>query len=313
MASAGGACDRVAVRRAAVAARHPPLVERSQRAERSEGKPRGDALRHADDVGLDAQRLDREHLARPPEAALGLVGDEQDAVLFTTQRKPLHEPLRRRDVPALADHGLDHERRNLLGGDLGRHDPVETAQRATHLTLLVGGVGIGERCDEHAAGERPVAGPVDHPTARHGERVVGAAVEGAVERDDVATIGGVLRELDGRFDDLITGAAEVEGVDPLRRDLGQLRRQRLELVVTVDVDLRVDDPTGLLGDRRGHLRMGVARRRGAEPRGEVEVLVAVDVDDAAAGPTLDLEIGRRRPDAREMCSDFGHPTSLCRT
>ena len=45
------------------------------------GKPRRDALGHADDVGLDAVVLDGEHLAGAAEAALHLVGDEQDPVL----------------------------------------------------------------------------------------------------------------------------------------------------------------------------------------------------------------------------------------
>ena len=44
-------------------------------------QPRGDALGHDQDVGLDVPVLDREHLAGPPEPGLDLVGDEQDAVL----------------------------------------------------------------------------------------------------------------------------------------------------------------------------------------------------------------------------------------
>ena len=39
--------------------------------------------------------------------------------------------------------------------------------------------------------------------------------------------------------------------------------------------------------------------------------MTVDVDDPAADTPFDLEVGRLRPDAREMCSDFVHPTSLC--
>ena len=40
----------------------------------------GDALGHADDVGLDAVVLDGEHLAGAPEAALHLVADEEHAL-----------------------------------------------------------------------------------------------------------------------------------------------------------------------------------------------------------------------------------------
>ena len=234
-------------------------------------------------------------------------------MLFAPASKPLHEPLGGGDVPAFADHRLDHERRNLLGGHLCRHDAVEAAQRSAHLAFLIGGVRVGERRDEHTAGEWPVAGTVDRTAARHGERVVGATVERAVERNDVATAGCMLRELDRRFDDLVAGAPEVERVESLGSDLGQLVGKRLELVVAIDVDLRVDDPARLLRDRRGHLRMGVAGRGGAEPCGEIEVLVTVDIDDPATDPAFDLEVGCRRPDVREMCSDFGHSRSLCST
>ena len=75
------AAHRVAAVGAAVAAGRPLVVELAASAERGEREPAGDALGHADDVGLDAVVLDGEHLAGAAEAALHLVGDEQDAVL----------------------------------------------------------------------------------------------------------------------------------------------------------------------------------------------------------------------------------------
>ena len=70
----------------------PPKVERwspswkesaiSARADEGAQRPAvGDALGHGHDVGLDAEVLDGEQLAGAPEAALHLVGDEQDALV----------------------------------------------------------------------------------------------------------------------------------------------------------------------------------------------------------------------------------------
>ena len=83
----GRAPHRVAAVRAAVAAGGPLVVELAAGAERGEREAAGDALGHADDVGLDAVVIDGEHLAGAAEAALHLVGDEQDAVLRGSARR----------------------------------------------------------------------------------------------------------------------------------------------------------------------------------------------------------------------------------
>ena len=81
------AAHRVAAVGAAVAAGRPLVVELATGAERGEREAAGDALGHADDVGLDAVVVDGEHLAGATEAALHLVGDEQDAVLRGSARR----------------------------------------------------------------------------------------------------------------------------------------------------------------------------------------------------------------------------------
>ena len=78
------ATHRVAAIGPAVTAGGPLVVKLASRAEGGEGKSARDALGHANDVGLDAGVLDREHLAGATETALHLVGDEQDAVLLAT-------------------------------------------------------------------------------------------------------------------------------------------------------------------------------------------------------------------------------------
>ena len=97
------------------------------------GKPAGDALGHADDVGLDAVVLDGEHLAGATEAALHLVGDEQDAVLPAALDEAGQERVRRGDVAALAEHRLEDHRRGLVGRGHRLQQVVE-ARRAPRST-----------------------------------------------------------------------------------------------------------------------------------------------------------------------------------
>src|SRR5690606_28991261 len=104
--------DRVAAVGAAMTALGPAVVELAPGAERREREPRGDPLRHADDVGLDVVLVDREPAAGAAEAALHLVGDEQDAVLAAAVDDRFDELGRCGYVPALAEHRLeDHGRR----------------------------------------------------------------------------------------------------------------------------------------------------------------------------------------------------------
>ena len=83
--------------------------------ERGDREARRDALRHAHQVGFDAERLDGEHLAGAAEAALHLVDDEQDAVVDAPLGDAFDEGLGCRDVAALADHRLDDDGRHLVG------------------------------------------------------------------------------------------------------------------------------------------------------------------------------------------------------
>ncbi len=82
------------------------------------GKPARQALGHGHDVGLDADVLEREHLAGARKAGLDLVGDEQDAVLVAERAKRLQEVGRRDVEAALALHRLDDD-----GGDARRDRP----------------------------------------------------------------------------------------------------------------------------------------------------------------------------------------------
>ena len=94
-----------------------------------ERKAGRDRLGDGHQVGLDAVVLDREHLPGAAEAGLHLVDDEDDPVLVADPAQPAHELLGRDDEAALALHGLDDDRRDLLGGDLREEGALERGER----------------------------------------------------------------------------------------------------------------------------------------------------------------------------------------
>ena len=134
-----------------MAALRPQVVELAAGAERREREARGDALGHADDVGLDVVALDREPVAGATEPALHLVGDEEDPVLLAALGDALDERRRRGHVAALAEHGLDDHRGRLGRRGLGEQQPVERRQRAVDRGLLVGRERVGERAHVDAS------------------------------------------------------------------------------------------------------------------------------------------------------------------
>ena len=134
--------------------RRPLVVELATSAESGERESTGDALGHADDVGLDAVVLDGEHLAGATEAALHLVGDEHDPVLAAALDEPGHERVRRRDVAAFAEHRLEDDGRSLVGCGHRLQQMIEALQRLGDRRVLVGGQRVGVRSDEHAGGQR---------------------------------------------------------------------------------------------------------------------------------------------------------------
>ena len=102
------------------------------------------------------------------------------------------------------------------------------------------------------------------------------------EHDDVRPPGRLLGELHRGLGDLGAGVGEEERVDCAGRELGELGGERLEQVVGEHVDLGVDEPLGLLGDRGDDLRVAVAGGVDGDAGGEVEVLVAIGGRDPAA-------------------------------
>ena len=250
----------------------------------------GDALGHADDVGLDAGVLDGPPLAGAAGAGLHFIGDEEDAVLVADAAQFLHEDGGSDDVAALALDGLDEDGGDFFGRERGLEellfDVAGAAEGEGFFFLRAAGtaaIGVGVADVGDAGDERGEAAPLLRLGGGERKRAHGAAVESAEEGDDVLAAGVIAGELEGALDGLGAGVAVVEAVRAGHgRDGGEaLGEGRRVFVVEVGAG-HVDELGGLLLDGGDDLRMAMAGRDDGDAGGEVEELVAVDVFDADA-------------------------------
>ena len=120
---------------AAVGAAHAALeLRRRDVGARHDGRERvaaREALGRDEDVRRRgrARALRGVHEARAPDAALDLVRDVQRAVVVAEPAHGPQEVRRRGHVAALAEHGLDQDRRDLRRRDLLLHEQVELRER----------------------------------------------------------------------------------------------------------------------------------------------------------------------------------------
>ena len=283
-----------------VTARRPLVVDVATGAERSEREAAGDALGHADDVGLDAVVVDREHAAGATETALHLVGDEEDPVLTAPLDDAVDERSGSRDVATFTEHRFEDDGSGLVRRRHRLEQVVEPGKCFGHLGVLVGRERVGVRGDEDAGGQRCVPGAIAGLRGGHRHRQVGATVEAAAEHDGVRALRGLLGQLDRSLGDLCARVRVEERVDAGGGELGELGRQGLEEVVLVDVDLRVDEPLRLLGDRLRDVWVGVSGGVHRDAGGEVEVLLAVGGGDPATSTAGHLERRDREPDVGQV-------------
>ena len=96
------------------------------------------------------------------------------------------------------------------------------------------------------------------------------------------------------------------------RQLTQLRGERLEQVVLVHVDLRMDEPLGLLADRLGDVRVSVAGGVDGDASGKVEILLPVGRGDPATLAAGNLQRGDGEPHVGEMGLGVGRAVSCAR-
>ena len=179
-------------------------------------------LGRADDVGLDPPVLDGEHLAGAPDARLHFVGDVQDAVPLG-QRLQLAMVLRRRDDVApfplnrLDDDGRDFFRRERRLEEL-LFEVRHAFQLARGIRQVVrAAIAVAVADVRHFGDQRLEAAALRDFAGGERQGPHRAAVEGAVEGDDVLPAGVVAGQLDRRLDRLGPRIREQDALGGLSR------------------------------------------------------------------------------------------------
>src|SRR5206468_50527 len=109
------------------------------------------------------------------------------------------EGRRRRDEAALAENGLDDDRRDALGRDVGFEELLERGDRALAAPAAIF-IRKGGLVDLGRVGAEVLLVGLDR--AGEGEREQGAAVEGTAEADDRGAAGRRAGDLHGVLDGL---------------------------------------------------------------------------------------------------------------
>ena len=214
-----------------------------------------------------------EEAAGAADARLHLVEDEQQAVFVAEPAQLLHEVLRHGAKPPLALHGLDEDRRRLLGDRVpdGRNVAEGQLQEARGLGA--------EALDVFLL-----------PAGRDGGD--GAAVESALEGEDVVLAGVTLGKVvaPGRLDRAFQRLGARIGEEHLVGE-GRLRQPAAEAFLAGDlVEVRqVPDLLGLVLQRGDEMGMGVAQRIDGDAGGEIEISLAILGDEPHALPAREPE------------------------
>ncbi len=274
------------------AVRSPGLHRLLRPDARRDGHATAQPLAETDQIGDDAGRERGEHVSRATEAGPDLVGDEQRARGVAGGAQPGEEAVGREHDPAASEDRLDEHRADVAAPDGCEH--------LTERHLELGGVARIRR-EGHVRvelrGERR-AERLGKPQRR--ERAVGQAVVAAGEGDHPGPPRRQQRRLDRRGDRVGARQTEHHSRPRLRIEGRQLLQQLHLRRRRVDVAQRqrrgVHPPADGVVDR---LR-AVTEEHRTEARGEVDVHVAVDVDDV--GP-----VRLRVDDGREQLSTGERP------
>src|SRR5579884_2599242 len=264
-----GARDRIAAERGGVVAgreRRRRVVGDEQGADR---QPVCEALRERDCVGLHAQLLPREEGAGAADTCLHLVEDEQGAVLVRERTRLGEEGRRERVYASFALHRLEQDR-GRFRPDVLEPEPRPRDERLERLPL--------------------------RRLARDGEGAEGAAVEGAVERDDLRPAGRLAGPLERRLDGLGAGVAEEHA--GAAEAIRQLRRELLHRLRPVQVR-HVPEPVELRVRGRGGRRVPVTEPDDRDAREQIEVALAGVVDEPGT-----VALDERHVETRVRGQDF---------
>ena len=196
--------------------------------------------------------------------------------------------------------GSDDDRGDVIGADLGLDRVDQRSQR------LLGAVLRPSRPSERVGRWHPVdlwregseALLVRHVLGGHGHRQQAAAVVGVSDDDDGLPTGGGARDLDRVLHSLGAGGEQggLLGVGAGCQAV-ERRGDLDEPLVLGDQEAGVRKASYLLGHALGHRRVRGADARHGNAGGEVDDVVAVDVDEDAATCVVDEDRqGRPQPD-----------------
>ena len=292
-----GARERVAAEGAAQPARLHGIDDLRRPGDGRQREAAAQRLPRDEEVGLDPVLLDRPDGPGTTDAALHLVGDEQDPVAAEQLLKPLREVGRHRDESALALNGLEHGAGDRPRIDLGLEELLDRGERVVGRDASVR---VRRRRAVDLRCERPEALLV-LDLAGHRHRQQGPPVERSAEDEDGGTAGRRARDLDRVLDGLraaIQENASLVGA-PARRDLGEQAAHLDVGFVHPDHEALVQIAVELLADRLNRGREPVAGVLAAEAAGEVDVRAPVCVLDPRAFGAGDDERRRGYP-ARDV-------------
>ena len=128
-------------------------------------------------------------------------------------------------------------------------------------------------------------------------------MEAAAERDDPGPAGDPPGELERAIDGFRAGVQEQDGVERVGKRGRDLRREARDRLGEADRRDRSDEPVDLRVDRRGHPGMGVAQGGDGDAVGEIEVGLAVGVDEAMALPVAPFTLEIAAQDGRQIRGD----------
>src|SRR5438046_7749359 len=97
-------------------------------AERHAGR---NAFRDRDDIRMEVEMFEREHLARAAHTALDFIRNQENAVLSRNFLELGEKIRRRKDIAAFTLNGLDHDRRDFAWIDRRSENHILSISRIT--------------------------------------------------------------------------------------------------------------------------------------------------------------------------------------
>src|SRR5205823_3732043 len=262
-----------------------------------ESAPHALADRH--DVRDHAVVLRGPHGAAPAEPRQHLVHDQERAMVARDRLDRPEEALGRHDVARGPLDGLDDDRADLAGGLVP--DDVAHEIRARDAAVRIAeperaAVAVGVRRHVPARHERPEVVFELAPEER--EHATGLAVEPAPEADDLRLPRGGSAEPQGRLYRLGAAREHLDAREALGRHGGE---ELEELGPRLGGEAAERQPLHLPLQGLHVMRVAVADAPDPDPGDEVDVLVAVLVDEGRARATGHCEPGHEREGLASRC------------